>query len=105
MSRKKRIQEILNAELHPTVLIVEDESSKHHVPEGSESHFKIVLVSSTFNNQSRIKRHRFINTLLATEFNTGLHALSLQLYTSAEWEKNAGVIKSSPTCRGGSRHD
>ncbi|MDP3267877.1 MAG: BolA/IbaG family iron-sulfur metabolism protein [Legionella sp.] len=102
MLRKDRIEKQLNQELSPHYLSVEDESKNHHVPEGAQTHFKIVAVSTRFNNMTRINRHRMINSLLAEEFHNGLHALSMHLYTESEWEikEDASVLK-SPACRDG----
>lgn len=102
MLRKERIEKQLNQELSPHYLSVEDESKNHHVPEGAQTHFKIVAVSTRFNNMTRINRHRMINSLLAEEFHNGLHALSMHLYTESEWEikEDASVLK-SPACKDG----
>ena len=70
----------------------------------SETHFKIVAVSPDFLQMSRVERHRKINTLLAEEFDSGLHALTLHLYTPQEWVEKT-KIPDSPNCRNGRRHD
>jgi BolA protein len=100
MSRKERIEQLLQKELSPSHLNVEDESSNHHVPQGAETHFKIIAVSQRFIDLSRIERHRMLNHLLNPELEQGLHALSMHLYTPEEWEKNQSVLK-SPSCRDG----
>lgn len=100
MSRKERMAQLLNQELTPVYLNVEDESANHHVPQGAETHFKITAVSSRFIDVSRIARHRLLNHLLNPEFELGLHALSMHLYTPEEWEKNKTVLQ-SPSCRDG----
>mgnify|MGYP000967441921 CR=1 FL=1 len=43
-----------------------NESFMRNVPEGSESHFKIVVVTNDFNNLSIIKRHKLIYKTLST---------------------------------------
>jgi BolA protein len=96
MSRKNRIQNILNLQLSSTVLIIEDESYKHQRP-GIETHFKIIAVSPQFEEMTRIARHRVVNELLLGEFNLGLHALSLHLYTPEEWEKRTS-LPTTPNC-------
>lgn len=100
MSRKIRIEATLNQDLAPVYLQVDDESSHHHVPQGAETHFKATVVSSKFSDLSRIARHRLVNHLLTKEFDLGLHALSMHLYTPDEWEKNQ-IVPNSPTCRDG----
>jgi len=103
MSRKQRIHDALFAELKPDTLIIEDESHRHHVPEGAESHFKVVAVSALFDKLNRISRHRLVNTVIGAEFNSGLHALTLHLYTPDEWQ-NTSNTPASPACRDGKRH-
>ncbi len=101
MSRHDRIEHVLNQNLSPSFIAVEDESRNHHVPEGAETHFKVIVVSSKFNDLSRVARHREVNKLLKDEFDQGLHALSLHLYTDIEWvEKESSVLK-SPACKDG----
>lgn len=101
MTRQDRIQTVINQELTPHFLEVANESHQHHVPKGSETHFKLIIVSERFNTLKSIARHRLINQLLADELKTGLHALSLHLYTLEEWENARGKVAKSPTCRDG----
>lgn len=63
----------------PTHLEVINESNMHNVPKGSESHFKVVVVSMDFENLSLIKRHRMVNDVLKDELAGGVHALSIQV--------------------------
>lgn len=84
-------------------LEVINESNNHNVPPGSESHFKVVLVSNDFEGQPLIARHRAVNKLLADELNNGIHALALHTYTESEWRERHGEAPMSPPCRGGSK--
>jgi len=100
-----RIREKLEAEFQPVHLEIENESHRHNVPPGSETHFKLLLVSARFENLSRIDRHRLVNEALKAEFQSGLHALTLKTLTPMEWSE-AGVVEvSSPPCYGGSMKD
>lgn len=103
MIRKQRITDIFSQHLNSTLIEIDDESHKHHVPEGQESHFNILIVSEDFSALSKVARHRIINKLLADELKNGLHALSLHLYTPNEWETAKDQQLASPNCRGGSR--
>lgn len=72
----------------PHALAVEDQSALHagHAgarPEG-ETHYRVALVSTAFEGLSRVARQRLIYQALGEEFETGLHALSLDLKTPAE---------------------
>ena len=104
MTREQRMHDVLSIELHPDPLIIDDESNKHNVPVGAETHFKIIAVSDQFNSLSRIQRHRLVNQLLNKEFNLGLHALSLHLYTPKEWLEQTRNVPASPACRDGKRY-
>ncbi|WP_411710903.1 BolA family protein [Legionella septentrionalis] len=103
MSRKQRIHDALVVTLKPVILRVDDESKRHHVPSGAETHFKVVAISPAFNNLPRLARHRLVNSLLSEEFDGGMHALSLFLYTPDEWAEQSNV-PASPACRDGMRH-
>ncbi|MCB0412594.1 MAG: BolA family transcriptional regulator [Bdellovibrionales bacterium] len=103
-SRQSRLEHLLRAEFQPVFLNVINESHSHSVPENSETHFRVELVSKTFKDLGRLARSRKVHVLVAEEFAEGLHALSLQLYTPEEWEKlGEQSLFGSPACRGGSR--
>jgi BolA family transcriptional regulator, general stress-responsive regulator len=104
MNRKQRIEEIISRHLTPLVLDVINESKNHHVPAGSETHFKLTVVSAYFISLTRIQRHRSINKLLSDELKNGLHALSMHLYTPEEWESSQNTTPASPACRDGYQH-
>jgi BolA protein len=103
MSRKTRIEQILDQQCQPDHLEVIDESAMHNVPKGAESHFKVLIVSEGFVDESRLQRHRRINALLGAEFGQGLHALSIHAWSPEEWREQGGVAPNSPRCRGGSK--
>ena len=92
----------LDGAFSPDHLEVINESASHNVPEGSESHFKVVLVSQSFEGQSAVKRHQSVYSVLAAELQSGVHALALHTYLPVEWEKRQSA-PISPDCLGGSR--
>ena len=94
----KKLEEVFS----PDHLQVINESASHNVPEGSESHFKVVLVSQNFEGQSAVKRHQSVYAVLAAELQSGVHALALHTYLPVEWEKRQSA-PISPDCLGGSR--
>lgn len=104
-SRSQRISVLINEYFKPAFLKVEDESYQHHVSENAQTHFKLILVSELFIDKTRIARHRMVNEQLKAEFDTGLHALSLHLFTPKEWEEQEGETALSPKCRGGLHHE
>ncbi len=106
MTRQETIEKKLRAAFAPEVLSVENESHNHSVPRGSETHFKVVIVSSAFAGVSRVDRHRLVNAALADELNAGLHALTITSRTPEEWSGPGGaVVAESPPCLGGSKAD
>lgn len=84
-------------------LEVINESGNHNVPPGSESHFKVVVVSGDFAGKNLLARHRLINGLLADELAGKIHALAIHTYTEDEWRKLNGDAPMSPPCLGGGK--
>jgi BolA protein len=103
VSRQERIERTLTEAFRPERLGVENESNRHGVPPGSETHFKVLVVSEAFAGQSPVARQRRVNDLLRGEFAAGLHALSLRLLTPDQWRQGAGEGFVSPACLGGSK--
>lgn len=103
MSRKQRIEEKIRSGLAPLHLEVIDESHMHNVPEGAESHFKLVVVSEEFSDLKLVGRHRAVNKLLGEELASGLHAIALHTWTPEEWFEKGGAAPESPQCMGGSK--
>ncbi|VVC31408.1 BolA protein [Cinara cedri] len=93
------IRKKLQNRFNPTVLQLVNESYMHNVAKGSETHFKVLIVSDEFKGLSLIKRHRLVNHLLADELKSGVHALSIVAKTPDQWINEP--IESSPNCRGG----
>lgn len=52
------IKKVLIDEFNPSVLSIINESYMHNVPEGSDSHFKVILVSDLFKDVPKIKQHQ-----------------------------------------------
>ncbi len=97
------IENKLNSAIDLIHLDVINESSGHNVPPGSESHFKVVLVSTRFVGMSLISRHRLINDILADELSDSIHALAIHAYSPDEWESNLNDVPQSPLCHGGGK--
>ncbi len=102
MSVEDEITEKLQLALNPVHLEVTNESHMHNVPPGSESHFKVVVVSDEFNGKLLIARHRLINKALAEELAGPIHALALHTLTAQEWAEK-GSAPESPPCMGGGK--
>ncbi|KAI4457844.1 bola transcription regulator [Holotrichia oblita] len=96
-SIRGKLVEVLN----PSHIEIVNESYMHNVPKGSETHFKVLVVSNKFKDVTLIKRHRLVNDILKEELQNGVHALSIMAKTPEQWENSNKVIESSPNCRGG----
>ena len=102
MNVQQRIEQKLTQSLQPDRLVVENESFMHNVPPGSESHFKVLIVSPAFETKSLVERHRMVYAALGNDMRDAIHALAITSKTPTEWEAGASVPK-SPPCRGGSK--
>ncbi len=87
-SRAARLEAALQRALSPTLLSVEDESFRHAghagAQPGGQTHYRVAAVSERFKGLGRLERSRMVHAVLADEFNTGLHALSLILRSPDE---------------------
>ncbi|MEM9139648.1 MAG: BolA family protein [Pseudomonadota bacterium] len=83
MSMKERITRKLNEAFTPETLEVIDESEQHRGHggwrEGGETHFRVRMTAHVFVDQSRVNRQRAVNTCLAEELATTVHALAMEL--------------------------
>ena len=99
MTIKSIIEQKLKQAFNPEFVEVVNESYMHNVPEGSESHFKVTVVSNEFTEKRLIARHRLINQTLAEELNI-IHALAIHTVTPDEYFAKAGKVADSPECLG-----
>ncbi len=100
---QQTIESRLNSSFSIEHLAIENESHMHNVAPGSESHFKVTIVSEDFRELMLIKRHRLVNKALEQELET-IHALALHTMTPEEWLTRAGKVADSPQCRGGGKN-
>jgi BolA protein len=87
-----------NIDIHHMTL--ENESHMHNVPAGSESHFKLVLVSDAFEGKRLVQRHQLVYAVLQEQM-TKIHALAMHLYSINEWSERNALAPTSPECHGG----
>lgn len=100
-SLRKKIESNFQPEYYELV----NESHSHSVPANSETHFKLVLVSQSFEGLSRVDRQRKVQELFAEERSWGLHALTMRIMTPQEWDLIKDTFEmASPACRGGSKN-
>ncbi|XP_077883785.1 bolA-like protein 1 [Ictidomys tridecemlineatus] len=92
----------LEQALSPEVLELRNESGGHAVPPGSETHFRVAVVSSRFEGLSALQRFRLVHAALSEELAGSVHALAIQARTPAQWRENP-QLDTSPPCLGGSK--
>ena len=100
------VQELIEEKLtilDPLHLEVLNESENHNVPSGSESHFKVTIVTPQFDGIRLIERHRQINQILSEQLSGPIHALAIHAYTESDWTKRFGQAPMSPPCAVGEK--
>ena len=101
---ESQIRAKLSANFNPIHFDVLNESHMHSVPPGSETHFKVVLVTEVFTGKRQVQRHQAVYACLAEELKAGVHALALHTFSPDEWAANTAV-PASPNCMGGSKQE
>ena len=90
---KSEIEKKLQEAFSPLYLKVEDESDLHvghgNYKPGGESHFKVTLISASFKDLNRIKRHQMVYACLEEELKNGVHALRLKTLSPEEFEEGS----------------
>jgi BolA protein len=84
--RIERIRAILERELTPVSLHIEDESAFHagHAGAREGGHFRVHIVSSQFSGHSRVQRHQLVYSALGPLPAQGIHALAIDARTPEE---------------------
>jgi len=103
MTTQETIETKISSGLNCSFLDLSNESHMHNVPAGSESHFRLVVVSDDFDSKNLVARHRVVNKLLKSELEGSVHALALHTYTTEEWQARGESAQPSPDCLGGSK--
>lgn len=93
------VQALEHAFPEASYLDVINESAGHAVPAGSESHFRIIVVSRRFEGMSRLARHRMVQQALAAPA-AKVKAIAMRPFTPEEWQQGEGQ-DAAPHCRGG----
>ena len=77
----------LETRFEPTELLIKDQSQLHAGHEGARDgrgHFDVTIVSTAFEGQSRIQRHRMVYDALEKLLATDIHALRIKAFTPSE---------------------
>ncbi|SEF62274.1 MULTISPECIES: BolA family protein [Marinobacterium] len=104
MSVENEIEKRLTDGLELVEYRLENESHMHS-GDRTDTHFKLVAVSSAFEGKRLVQRHQLIYGLLSDLMQNPIHALAMHLHTPAEWEAQQGFVPASPNCMGGSKAD
>ncbi len=96
---EKQIEELLKQKFNIYYLKITNESVLHHGSQGSETHFKIDLVSDDFINLKILQRHRHVQKILQNQIDK-IKAFSLHALTYEEWQDRNQQFTRSPSCRG-----
>ena len=99
MSIQQQIEESIKQTFMIEFMELLNESHMHAGP-AAESHFKLTLVSSDFDDLSKVKRQQAVYRALS-QLMPQFHALALHTYTPAEWQSSEQTIPASPKCGGG----
>ncbi|WP_039455931.1 BolA family protein [Candidatus Jidaibacter acanthamoebae] len=77
-----KIDNKLRSAFHPDYLEVSDDSLAHkghlNYKQGTVTHIKIKIKSSSFKDKTKISMHQLIYKTLAEEIKMGLHAISIE---------------------------
>ena len=88
MSVAETIRAKLTEALSPAQLEIVDESHLHaghaSAPAGGESHFRVAIVASAFEGQSRVARQRLVYGALSDELAGPVHALAITALAPGE---------------------
>ena len=98
MNVQSFLEKQLQEGLEPLLLKVVNESPNHNVPENSESHFRVLIVSEKFEGLSLVQRHQMVHRLVADQLRDKIHAFSQQTFTPEEFSTRGGSLPSSPPC-------
>jgi BolA protein len=103
-SNRDKIETALRKHLDLALFDINDESSKHF--EAHDSHFKMYVVSDTFEGMTLIQRHRKVKGILKDEgLMEKVHAVSLKTDTVQECKKAFPKQAEEMLCRGGGKMD
>ena len=81
---ESRMRDKLTTRFAPDRLDIVNESHMHAGHQGGavdgtgETHFRVRIISTTFDGMARLARHRAVNDALAEELEDGVHALAIE---------------------------
>lgn len=82
----KKINQYLRSKLNISFIKIYDDSAFHHRSKKHLTHVTMIIVSNDFINQKVINRHRVIFSILSEIKKEKIYSITLNTYTSDEWE-------------------
>tara|TARA_B100001123_G_scaffold404377_1_gene493691 strand:+ start:436 stop:717 length:282 start_codon:yes stop_codon:yes gene_type:complete len=90
MNLEKKITEKINKEFLPDffkIINFSDKHKNHYLEDNNDtSHIKLIIVSKSFNNLSKVDRERLVHKILSEEISNDIHSIRLKLYTVEEYK-------------------
>lgn len=93
--REERILALLNRTFEPSECRLDDDSAKHAGHAGAASgagHYRLRLVSTRFEGQNRITRHRLVYDCLRDLMQTEIHALNIIALAPSEIQQKTPSV-------------
>ena len=90
MNLEKKITEKINKEFLPDffkIINFSDKHKNHYLEDNNDtSHIKLIIVSKSFDNLSKVDRERLVHKILSEEISNDIHSIRLKLYTVEEYK-------------------
>ncbi len=90
MNLEKKIKEKINKKLLPDffkIINFSDKHKNHYLEDNNDtSHIKLIIVSKSFDNLSKVDRERLVHKILSEEISNDIHSIRLKLYTVEEYK-------------------
>ena len=95
----ERLEELFQLNLKPSHLSVIDESSNHGNGNATETHIRVRIVCSQWENYSLVQRHKEIYALLHSHMQGELHAVAIEALSTREFKSQGEKwLGKSPDC-------
>lgn len=76
----EQVKQLVEAFIPDSRVVVEDLT-------GTRDHYKVLVVSSSFDGKSLVERHQMVNTALQEPLKGPIHALTIEACTPEQWQK------------------
>ena len=90
MNLETIITEKINKNLSPDffkIINFSDKHKSHYLEDNNDtSHIKLIIVSKSFDNLSKVDRERLVHKILSEEISNDIHSIRLKLYTVEEYK-------------------